>query len=502
LKVIFKNILMLSSAEIFAKLIGAVTTFLIAKFLAPSDYGLWISLLLIVSYSGIINLGTMETLLKEYPYHIGRNETDKAHDLENHVFTAVMLSSGVLLLTGLAFQYFLEDIAGPTLMIARMMFVAAAVVNTTAYFQFRFSAHQNFRTLSILTSCRTVFAFSLMVLLTWLWGLAGTVLGYLINEVILFLIAVFLSLHICGKVRFMFDLSKFAHIIRIGFPISIIWWIFIVQLTVDRMISISLLGKTQTGYYGIGVAIVSAVILIPDAISRVLYPKFSERLGKKSDAHEMRDLLFYPAHLLSFAVPLALGVLVIICPFVFRRYLPAYLPGLHAAQILILGSFFLCMIRNGLYFLISLGQQNKLIVYFLFSLAISISASFVLIQHGFNIEGIAFSAGLAGAILTTLIWMSVLKHMEYPLQERWCQLFSLYCPYMVMMVLLFGFIAVEPDFLKMTGPASCVYILLLTAVLLLMIFRVPFFSRIFSIILHKVKNELFFRLPDELKANK
>ncbi len=68
-------------------------------------------------------------------------------------------------------------------------------------------------------------------------------------------------------------------LVRIGFPIMVINLFFILLTSVDRVISIAMLGSTITGYYGLGGTIANLVVLIPYGISRVLFPKMNEKLG-------------------------------------------------------------------------------------------------------------------------------------------------------------------------------------------------------------------------------
>jgi len=45
--------------------------------------------------------------------------------------------------------------------------------------------------------------------------------------------------------------------VRIGFPITIVWWVLAFQSSTDRLVSAYFLGKTATGYYGLGLSFVA-----------------------------------------------------------------------------------------------------------------------------------------------------------------------------------------------------------------------------------------------------
>ena len=91
MKKTFKNITYLFFATVFAKFIGVFTTFFIAKILQPSNYGIWITMILISAYAPILCFGVAETLLKQFPYHIGKGNPDKAREIDKAVFASIIL---------------------------------------------------------------------------------------------------------------------------------------------------------------------------------------------------------------------------------------------------------------------------------------------------------------------------------------------------------------------------------------------------------------------------
>jgi len=91
-------------AASFAKLIGAFTSFLIPRILDPSNFGIWVILLLIISYAPIFALGTVETLLKQLPRYIGEKNPTGAKMVEDSVFSSIMISAATLAVIGFSFH--------------------------------------------------------------------------------------------------------------------------------------------------------------------------------------------------------------------------------------------------------------------------------------------------------------------------------------------------------------------------------------------------------------
>ena len=137
-------------AVVLAKFIGSFTSFFIARYLSPADYGIWISLMLIVSYSPIVCLGTVEALVKQYPYYVGKGDIERAREVEAGVFGSVIASGAVLVFVGclmLTIVWFGNVSAD--LLLAGIVVMSAAIVFLAAFFIIVF---QRIKTLSFLVS--------------------------------------------------------------------------------------------------------------------------------------------------------------------------------------------------------------------------------------------------------------------------------------------------------------------------------------------------------------
>jgi O-antigen/teichoic acid export membrane protein len=218
--------------------------------------------------------------------------------------------------------------------------------------------------------------------------------------------------------------------------------------------SMSMLGEAATGYYGLGISLIAPLILIPQAVGQVLYPKINEGIGNNANPKEMRLLVVTSAHALSIFLPAVIGALILIAPAIFHHVFPKYVPGLGSAQILILGSFFICLVRNGVNFLIATDRQYLLLKYVAISLITTVIGNLVLIRLGMGIEGIAISTAFSGALLTSLVWKSVFRGMGCDVRGQWKEIFDLYLPYIVLIALLGVPIMLIPGLLCLTDVGS------------------------------------------------
>lgn len=465
------------SASVLTKFVATITSFFVARILQPSNFGIWVTILLISSYAPIVCFGTVETLLKQFPYYIGRGELTKAKEVEEGVLGSIVLASILVLAIGFTFNFIVTiDAFNSVLPLVRVMFLATAVSLFSAFLFQRFVARQEFKIVSFLDTTRSVLLFGLLLSFSWLWGISGAALGFLICEVIVCMLSGYLSFRACGKLGININKKLIWNLVKVGFPITIVWWFFMLQASVDRIVSISLLGKTATGLYGLGVSIVSTLILIPQVVGQVLYPKINEAVGRGADKVSLSALVISPVQSISLLLPGLLGILVLILPTIYHLAFPKYIPGLLSAQILIIGSFFLCLVRNGVNYLIATDRQNKLLGYVLLCLMVKIFGNLLFIKLGYDIEGVAIISAISGVLLTTLIWISVFKAMGYQKSERWRRVGDLYLPFL----LLLGFgailVGVAPNILIVNGIPSLGYVIIFIMAFSLTLYLIPPFS--------------------------
>ena len=442
-----KNILYVFVAASFAKIIGALATFLIPRILEPSNFGIWVTVSLIISYAPIFALGTVETLLKQYPRYMGEGDITGAKIVEDSVFSSIIISASILFVIGLSFQLFInEDSLELYIPQIRLMILASSVGLFSAYFLFRFTAHQNFKYYGIIDITRALVTCFFLVSFSWFWGLRGTVAGFFLAEVVICLCSAVLSFKTCGKFGINFDYRLLWNAVRIGFPITIVWWVLAFQSSVDRLVSSYFLGKTATGYYGLGLSFVALLMQIPSAVNRVFYPKINESIGKGLDKKALSKLVIMPAQVLSLIVPLVMGALTLMLPLIYEIFFPKYIPGIISAQIIILGSFFLCLVGNGANFLIAHNKQGVLFLIVLISSFFNVLFAISLIKIGLNIEGIAISTIAAAVILTTLVWKTVLKYLGYSIHDILKGMIKLYLPFLVVLGLVMIITKLALDF--------------------------------------------------------
>jgi O-antigen/teichoic acid export membrane protein len=422
--------------------------------------------MLLASYGPIICLGTVETMLKQVPYFRGRNETHKVKEVEDGVLGSIVLSALAVLLLSVAAPFVIASISRelPVALIM-MILLSVGVSYFSAFYYNRFAAYENFKATGLIEFLRSLAALLLVGGLGWIWGLNGAVIGYLVHEVIICLVSILLNVGLHGRVHPSFRRNLLIHAVRVGFPITIVWWIVILQNSVDRVVIGSLLGPLAVGYYGLGTSVVSLLLIVPIVVGRVLYPKVNKEMGQGADLESMRRLVMSPTLALGTLLANLQVVMLVAMPLVYNEVLPKYRPGLFAGEIIIVGSYFGCLLRNGANYLISANKQALFLKYIFVSLAFNIVANVVLVESGWGIEGVAVGTSVSGLLLNTLVWRRVLLNLEFSEKSVWTQIAGLYLPIIVLVISILVLRGMHHGFLETTDGFS----LLLDALLLVIL---------------------------------
>jgi O-antigen/teichoic acid export membrane protein len=478
-----RNIIWVFVSIVVSKGMGIATAFFIPKILGPADFGIWVAMLAVLQYAPIACLGTGEALIRLFPYHYARDEFEKAREIEDGVLGSIIIGSAFILIFGLIFTN-LVVMPGfqNVLPMVKLMILSASVSLFSAFYSLRLVAHQKFKCVGLTETLRSFVTFVLLVSFSYAWSLKGSVFGYLISEILLCALLVIISTFACGKISVKFSFQSLLKLVKVGLPITLVWWVYILQTTAGSLISMAFLGDIPTGYFGLGVSISSILILIPDAVNRVLYPRINEEVGRGGGYNVMERLVIMPGFIIGLFGALLIGVLVLFLPYLYFTVFQRYLPGLLCGKILLLGAFFSCLVRSGANFLIANNEIYLLLKYVIVGLGTNVLLNIIFIKAGFGIAGVAFGTAIASIIVTTIIWISVFRVFGKGKVERWKELYKLYSPFIIALVL----ISIEELFIKQALLKNSFQVFLVIGVYFAMFISISYFIPIIRGVIKEV----------------
>jgi len=425
-----------SMSTVVAQAFGLISGFVVARLLGPFNFGVWNAASLVLAYGAYSESGIVSAMGRDLPFYLGRGDFHKAHKLENMALFTTLAGSGVasLIVLGLSFWP-----GCSSLMVLGLRGMAVVLVLQQAYTYHRtvLRSYNEFGALSRQQVLLAVLNATLAIALVAGLGFVGRVAAAILAQAAILFYAVRLR---PWKAISMPNWQVGWHLARVGLPILISGFVLSLLATVDRLIVITFLGETQLGYFGLALTLASIVSLIPTMASQVLYPRITYRYGETNkDIQALRPFVLIPPLVLSCLLPLLIGPLYLALPLIIKIFLPAYVPGIGATRILLLGIFFFSILGLTDYLLVVIGKLKQYILFACLALILDIVLDLVFIRLGFGIEGIA----LGGTLITYFCYACViigyaLSHYTHRLGD-WIRYFArLLWPYVYMVGLLFG----------------------------------------------------------------
>jgi len=408
--------------------------FAIARFLGPTNYGIWNGLQLILLYASYSQLGIVNALNRELPLRRGKGELAQAERVRSTTLGAVLVTALVAGGAILAYSTIAASRHSP-LVILGLRFVGLLVVlqQIYAYAEICFRTNHEFGVVSKLRLYRTVFDVSLAVLLTYSFDLAGRLWAATLTSIVI--LAYILWQHPV-PFRPAFDPKEAAKLIAIGFPIMMVGLVYGLLQSIDRVLILAFLNPTHLGYYAIGLTAVSTLSILPGVASEILYPRFAERYGATNSPSELKEYVLTPTYLLAHLLPLFQGIIYLLIPYVILTALPKYALAIRPARILVMGSFFLTVAGFASDFLNTINKQAMNLMAQIASLAIAISSTYAVLRLGWGIQGVALATVLTSLLYSiALLGYVVLRHFATP-AEGIKFLWTLYIPFIYCLALL------------------------------------------------------------------
>ena len=283
---------------------------------------MWITLLLLVAYGPIICFGTVETMIKRVPQFRASARYDDVAKLESSVCGSTVLAAGVWLTgIGIFIYYVTGDLAIHARLIGEMA-SAVAVSFVTGFFLWRLHAHEDFKLVGVLELARAAFSFLLVVGGCYFWGLTGGVRGYVIQEVFIAVLCAQQTIKRQGPVSASFNVFRIWCAAKEGFPISLSWWMFVIQNSVDRLLIGIWISAYAVGLYGLAISLTNVFAIVPTVVGRVLYPRVNYQMHGGASDSEIASSLLRPTRSLAAAIAMAQALLLLAMPVIYIKILP------------------------------------------------------------------------------------------------------------------------------------------------------------------------------------
>lgn len=269
------------SSSLLASIVGIFTGFFTYRYIEPSLLGIWALFTIYEGYATFTRLGVINGLGRELPYLLGKGEVDEAEKLASTALSYSLFSNLILLI---ALPIFINDKSIDlsdynyilTLLVSLLRIFSSSY---SSYLSVTFRTNRSFNDLSNINNILTLFRLIFLLLVVY-FGF----IGLLIREILLSMIEMVL-MHWKRPIRVLpkFSKSKLIKLVKVGFPLFLVSYLFSFVETIPRLYIIKFGSIDQLGLFSPIIIIQGLAILLPNAISSYMYPKMSFEFGASQD---------------------------------------------------------------------------------------------------------------------------------------------------------------------------------------------------------------------------
>jgi O-antigen/teichoic acid export membrane protein len=250
-----------------------------------------------------------------------------------------------------------------------------------------------------------------------LYELPGFILG---QSIAILAVSFFLVKIIPFDFKPKFDVQEAIRLIKVGFPMVATGLLYGFLTTVDRWVIVSFLGVEQLGYYSLAIMTIGFLTLVPMVVAQQIYPRMAETFGRTSSYTALKKWILRQAIIgVGITVPLAVGIYFIF-PLVVQRFLSAYVPGIAAMEIILLGLLFLPLAWGFGNFLNTVDKQSYVMAVQGFAILVNLGFNITFVKIGLGINGVALGTALAYmiyGITLSMVGLWVIKYKSIVVQR-------------------------------------------------------------------------------------
>jgi O-antigen/teichoic acid export membrane protein len=322
----------LSGGNLVAMALRLVGGVLLGRLVAPSTLGLFAGIGLVVGYASVAQLGILNGVNRELPYHIGRGDRARAYELAAAGQAWALAIGGVVsvcLLVVATWHLFRGDLQLAAGWAANAVLAMFTFYGNNGYLFITFRTSSEFVRLAwvnvveaatgmatlILVAAFGFYGLCLRVILS---GAASTALLFRWRPV---------------RVRPHWSRSDLRHLFVIGLPIFVVGqaytlWTGVINLT----LVLNFTGTEGLGLYAMVGLGITALEVVPAALTQVLYPRMAQEYGAGRDVRHLVRISIKP----MLATAAALAVVAAVGWFtvepVVRILIPQYVAAVPAMQ--------------------------------------------------------------------------------------------------------------------------------------------------------------------------
>jgi O-antigen/teichoic acid export membrane protein len=307
--------------------ISLVTSVFVARWTTPYDLGLWNLMLLITIYAPAFPVGVFNGLNRQLPFFTAKGDRETALAMVSGAYAWCLVLSLASAVATVVFSLFFW-LTGKNTLACTSIAIGIIVVCLwpTQYLTVTYRTGSEFGRLAAKNTVVALISVPLTMLVLW-FGYLG-LMARAVSMALLSMISLYFKKPVVALPKW--NKSVLLSLFKVGMPIWVLGQLGVFFQTLDRVVLAD--SPLLLGYFSISIQATTFASMIPIAITMVMYPQMVQRYGETNNAMAVWKIVKNGALMTT-----ALGMLAAICgwvliPFFIEHLLPAYVPGIQAAQ--------------------------------------------------------------------------------------------------------------------------------------------------------------------------
>ncbi len=401
-----KSFLQMFAGESVTLLAAFLAGYFYALTLGPSDYGVWQTARVFISYSIVFTFSLPFVMRRDFVMLRSEGRFEEALKISNLVFTyelfvTPILSSGLILYS----IFFIENY---------LLRISVIAVGFIYIFQFiggysnilakGLNNYQLIKKASFIYGILTI----LSIPFVYVWGMEALLIATLV-------IALSNSVYYYVNRPFNYNIywsnKLFKSLLLISFPLYLQDISSTIFDTIDRLIIAKYLNYAEVGYYSLSSLVIIPLRLVIASFSIVLFTQLNENHGFAKSETVVEHHVIIPHKILAYTFPPLLGMAVIALPYFVEIFLPQYSKGVISAQIALFATFIFLLNSFSANALFVVNKQGKTAFIYLLIGILKTVLCFFSVYWGFGIIGVAASTAFAYVILDFLMLRVIFRQI-------------------------------------------------------------------------------------------
>ena len=303
---------------------------LLGRLVAPATLGLFNGIGLALRYAPFLQLGILNGLNRELPFHVGKGDRKRVEELAAAAQAWALIVGGLLCLAflGVAVWQGARGNKWPAAGWLANAVLAVFFFYTTTYLQSTYRTAHDFSRLAWVNVVQSLAGLAMLALVAWLnfYGLClRAVLAGAIGTAILYR---FRPVRVGPQWNF----GHLKHLLLIGAPIFGVGQLYSWWYVINSTLVLKFTGTEGMGLYSMVIMASSTIEYFPLAISQVIYPRMAEQFGRSTSVRGLLRIAWKPMILTALSLIPVIAVAWWLVGPVVNFVIPAYAAAIPAMQ--------------------------------------------------------------------------------------------------------------------------------------------------------------------------